>query len=147
MTQDIYAARPNQSPFVALKGLDVGLNDNASNGAGLQQMGRNGKVDWDPKSQSIFAFASPPVDGLKIQDFSAKRTGGGMSVYIYPAREDIKRFREMGSANYWNEECASKIGKPGWLGDKSASDTPSPSEVAAGSVELKTLVKAQDNGK
>lgn len=146
VTEDVYSARPNQSPFVVLKGLDTGLNDNSAGGVGLQQAGADGKVAWDPKSQSIFALPAPKSDGMKMQDFSAKRTGGGMSVYIYPAREDIKRFREMGSANYWSADCESKIGKPGWLGDKKASDTPSPSEVSAAAVPLKSDSAKSDAG-
>jgi hypothetical protein len=147
VTEDVYSARPNQSPFVALKGLDVGLNDSSAGGVGLQQAGTDGKVAWDPKSQHIFALPAPKADGMKMQDFSAKRTGGGMSVYIYPAREDIKRFRETGSPNYWSDDCAKKIGKPGWLGDKKASDTPSPSEVSAAAVSLKINGKAEDGSK
>lgn len=145
ITQDVYSGRPNQSSFVTLKGLDAGLNDSAARGVGLQQVSKDGHLEWDRKSQSIFALPARK-DGVILEDMAAKRTGGGMSMYIYPAREDIKRFRELGSANYWSQDCESKIGKPGWLGDKKDSDTPSPSEVTA-PVNVKAHSQVEGGGR
>lgn len=116
---------------------------------GLQQISKDGKVEWDKKSQSIFALPARK-DGVILEDMAAQRGKSGMALYIYPSREDIKRFRDTGSAEYWSEDCAGKIGKPGWLGDKNASDTPSPSEVKGVAVTApaaKATAKSSASGK
>lgn len=133
VTQQVYGARPNQDSFTELKGLDADQNDNAGRSVGLQPMPKDGKVTWNSKSQSAFAMPFQK-DDYALNDLNSKAKGG-LAVYVYPSREDVKKFRATGSAPYWNEQCATKIGKPGWLGSKDT-DAPKPSQMKAEHLRL-----------
>lgn len=143
VTQSVYSARPNQDAFVELKGLDADQNDNAGRGVGLQSMSKDGKVNWNAKSQSGFAVPFTQGD-LSLNDLNAK-SKGGLAIYVYPAREDIKLFRSAGSASYWSAQCGSKIGKPGWLGSKDT-DAPSASQMKADNLRLQQQSQEEKAG-
>lgn len=133
VTQEVTRQAGTARPFVELQGLDAGENDNArERRIGIHQTtfadGRDYLARADRARYSNGCITLPTTGAtLDPVALSAQTDGGGMALYVYPAKQDVQDMRDKGRAAYWHAGCAGRERRPAWIG-ASAEDAPTPEE-------------------
>lgn len=137
VTASVTRDRGSRRPFVELKGLDTGENDNAgSRNVGIHQTTfHSGKSYLGQTDHSQYSNGCVTIPGsgdtVNPVDLSADGEAGGMALYVYPSKKDVQDYRDRKRTNgerpYWNAACASQVTRPGWIGADPA-DAPSEAE-------------------
>lgn len=124
-TQTKSAKSPNPNRiFVDLVGQEKGANDNAVKRRVGLNLAVNAKGEPIDKGAGRVAgsaggFTLPSdLREFSITDLSSAAPGaGGMALYMYPSKDDLKQILDPKSSgdHYWSATCKSKIIKPAWI--------------------------------